>query len=197
MPGAGQMGATLVNLASGGQTRVSGVVEGVMSLVAFLALGAFIAWIPVGALAGILIVVGVRMIDRHSLHLLESPWTMLDFIVIVAVVAVAVGYSLIAASGVGIALAMFLFIREQLSSTVIRRKMDGGSRFSKRVRLRQDMELLEKQGQRRSSSSCRAACSSAPRTSCTRPLNRNSASASTSCSTCGACSRSMSRPCIC
>ncbi|WP_287671358.1 SulP family inorganic anion transporter [Accumulibacter sp.] len=145
MPGAGQMGATLVNLASGGQTRVSGVVEGVMSLVAFLALGAFIAWIPVGALAGILIIVGVRMIDRHSLHLLESPWTMMDFIVIVAVVAVAVGYSLIAASGVGIALAMFLFIREQLSSTVIRRKVDGGSRFSKRVRLRQDMELLEKQ----------------------------------------------------
>jgi SulP family sulfate permease len=146
MPGAGQMGATLVNLASGGQTRVSGVVEGVMSLVAFLALGAFIAWIPVGALAGILIVVGVRMIDRHSFHLLESPWTMMDFIVIVAVVAVAVGYSLIAASGVGIALAMFLFIREQLSSTVIRRKTDGGSRFSKRVRLRQDMEVLEKHG---------------------------------------------------
>jgi SulP family sulfate permease len=84
------------------------------------------------------------MIDRHSFHLLESPWTMLDFIVIVAVVAVAVGYSLIAASGVGIALAMFLFIREQLSSTVIRRKMDGGSRFSKRVRLRQDMECWKR-----------------------------------------------------
>jgi SulP family sulfate permease len=146
MPGAGQMGATLVNLASGGQTRVSGVIEGVLSLIAFLALGAFIAWIPVGALAGILIVVGVRMIDRHSLHLLESPWTMLDFIVIVAVVAVAVGYSLIAASGVGVALAMFLFIREQLSSTVIRRKMEGGSRFSKRLRLRQDMEIIEKEG---------------------------------------------------
>ena len=146
MPGAGQMGATLVNLASGGQTRVSGVIEGVLALIAFLALGSFIAWIPVGALAGILMIVGFRMIDRHSVHLLGSPWTVLDFIVIVAVVAVAVGYSLIAASGVGIALAMFLFIREQLSSTVIRRKMDGGTRFSKRVRLRQDMAVLEKQG---------------------------------------------------
>ena len=41
---------------------------------------------------------------------------------------------------------MFLFIREQLSSTVIRRKMEGGSRFSKRVRLRQDMAILEKEG---------------------------------------------------
>ncbi len=146
MPGAGQMGATLVNLASGGQTRVSGVAEGVLALVTFLALGTFIAWIPVAALAGILIIVGFRMIDRHSLNLLGSPWTVLDFIVIVVVVAVAVGYSLIAASGTGIALAMILFIREQLSSTVIRRKTEGGTRFSKRVRLRNEMAVLEKQG---------------------------------------------------
>ena len=146
MPGAGQMGATLVNLTSGGQTRVSGVIEGVLSLITFLALGTLIAWIPVASLAGILIIVGVRMIDRQSLHLLESPWTRFDFFVVATVVAVALGYSLIAASGVGIVLAMFLFIREQLSSTVIRSKVDGGSRFSKRVRLRQDMEVLEKEG---------------------------------------------------
>ncbi|MEF8767530.1 MAG: SulP family inorganic anion transporter [Candidatus Accumulibacter phosphatis] len=148
MPGAGQMGATLVNLASGGQTRVSGVVEGVLALLAFLALGAFIAWIPVAALAGILIVVGIRMIDLKSLHLLESSWTMLDFAVILAVVAVALAYSLIAASAVGIALAMFLFIREQLTSTVIRRKANGSERFSKRVRLGHEMELLEQRGDR-------------------------------------------------
>lgn len=146
MPGAGQMGATMVNLASGGQTRVSGMIEGVLSLIAFLLLGAFIAWIPVSALAAILIIVGVRMIDRHSIHLLESPWTVLDFIVILVVVAVAVGYSLIAASGVGILLVMALFIREQLSSTVIRRKMSCSSRFSKRVRLNDEMEILEKNG---------------------------------------------------
>jgi len=148
MPGAGQMGATLVNLASGGQTRVSGVVEGVLSLIAFLALGAFIAWIPVAALAGILIVVGIRMIDSHSLHLLQSQWTMLDFAVIVVVVGVALGYSLIAASAVGIALAMLLFIREQLGSTIIRNKVDGGNRFSKRIRLGHEMDLLERRGDR-------------------------------------------------
>jgi len=140
------MGATLVNLTSGGQTRVSGVIEGVLSLITFLALGTLIAWIPVASLAGILIIVGVRMIDWQSLHLLESPWTRFDFFVVATVVVVALGYSLIAASGVGIVLAMFLFIREQLSSTVIRSKVDGGSRFSKRVRLRQDMEVLEKEG---------------------------------------------------
>ncbi len=146
MPGAGQMGSTMVNLASGGQTRISGMIEGILSLVAFLLLGSFIAWIPVSALAAILIIVGIRMIDRHSIHLLESPWTVLDFIVILVVVAVAVGYSLIAASGVGILLVMALFIREQLSSTVIRRKMSSSSRFSKWVRLNDEMEILEKNG---------------------------------------------------
>ena len=148
MPGAGQMGATLVNLASGGQTRVSGVIEGILSLFAFLVLGSFIAWIPVAALAGILIVVGIRMIDRHSLQLLQSPWTVLDFVVIVVVVAVALTYSLIAASAVGIALAMLLFIREQLGSTIIRSKVEGSNRFSKRVRLEHQMETLEKHGDR-------------------------------------------------
>ena len=100
------------------------------------------------ALAGILIVVGIRMIDSHSLHLLQSPWTMLDFAVIVVVVGVALGYSLIAASAVGIALAMLLFIREQLGSTIIRNKVDGRSRFSKRVRLGHEMDLLERRGDR-------------------------------------------------
>ena len=47
--------------------RVSGVIEGVLSLIAFLALGTFIAWIPVGALAGILIVVGIRMTADETL----------------------------------------------------------------------------------------------------------------------------------
>jgi sulfate permease, SulP family len=148
MPGAGQMGATMVNYSSGGQTRASGIFEGLFALVAFLLLSPFIAWIPVASLAGILIVVGARMIDWHSLHLLKSPWTRFDFAVIAAVVATAIGFSLIAASGIGIALAMILFIREQLSSTVIRRKGYGGSRFSRQRRSRSEMKILEQQGDR-------------------------------------------------
>ena len=45
-----------------------------------------IAWVPIAALAGILIVIGVRMFDRHSLQLLKSRSTILDSVVIVAVV---------------------------------------------------------------------------------------------------------------
>jgi SulP family sulfate permease len=147
MPGAGQMGATLVNISSGGQTRVSGLIEGGLALIAFLILGQFIAWVPIAALAGILIVVGFRMFDRHSLHLLKSRSTILDFVVIVVVVAVAETVSLIAASAVGIGLAILLFIREQVGGAVVRRKTYGNQMFSKQVRLPEEMELLTRRGE--------------------------------------------------
>lgn len=148
VPGAGQMGSTLVNMSSGAQTRLSGLVEGVLALVAFLLLGQFIAWVPIAALAGILIVIGFRMFDRNSLHLLRSRSTIFDFLVIVAVVVVAETVSLIAASGVGIALAILLFIREQIGGSVVRRKAYGNELFSKQVRLPEEMEVLEKRGDR-------------------------------------------------
>ena len=146
VPGAGQMGATLVNMSSGAQTRLSGLVEGALALVAFLILGTFIAWIPIAALAGILMVIGFRMFDRDSLHLLKSRATVLDFAVIVAVVVVALTVSLIAASGAGIALAIVLFIREQIRGSIVRGKAYGNQMFSKRVRLPDEMAILEKRG---------------------------------------------------
>ena len=145
VPGAGTMGATLVNVASGARTRLAGALEGIFALVAFLALGSLIAWVPIAALAGILIVIGVRMFDRHSLQLLRSRSTVLDFFVILTVVAVA-QFNLVAASGVGIALAIVLFIREQVGGSVVRRKAYGNQVFSKRVRLPEEMAILEKHG---------------------------------------------------
>ncbi|MSP96002.1 MAG: cyclic nucleotide-binding domain-containing protein [Betaproteobacteria bacterium] len=146
VPGAGQMGATLVNMSSGAQTRLSGLVEGALALIAFLILGTFIAWVPIAALAGILIVIGFRMFDRASLQLLKSRSTILDFMVIVSVVVVALTVSLIAASGVGIALAVVLFIREQIRGSIVRSKSSGNQMFSKRVRLPDEMAILEKRG---------------------------------------------------
>ena len=102
LPGAGTMGATLVNMSSGAQTKMSGLIEGILALVAFLLLGSLIAWVPVAALAAILSVIGVRMIDRTCIHFLKSRSTILDFAVIAAVIVVALTFSLIAASATGI-----------------------------------------------------------------------------------------------
>ncbi len=146
MPGAGQMGATMVNYSSGAKTRISGVVEGLTSVIAALLLGSFIAWTPVATLSGVLIVVGLRMIDTDPLRFLESKSTVIDFVVVLAVVGVALTIGLIAASAVGVILSIMLFLREQVGGTVVRRKSFVGERSSAWYRPESEMRILEKKG---------------------------------------------------
>lgn len=147
MPGAGMMGATLVNVESGGRSRRSGMLEGGFVLIAALLLANWLAWVPVATLAGILIVVSVRMFDWKSLHLLRQKSTVLDFAVIATVVVVAVSVNLIAAAGAGVALAMLLFIREQIRGSVIHRKNTADHFSSTQHRLPDDQALLQQHGQ--------------------------------------------------
>jgi len=147
IPGSGTMGPTLVNLSSGGKTKLSGVFVGIAALLVLLLLGKLVAWIPYAALAGILIVVGIRMIDIKSFSLLKHKSTVFDFVVILAVVISAVSMSLITAAGVGIAMAIILFLREQMRTSVIRRKAFGNQKFSKKSRLENERKILEDKGQ--------------------------------------------------
>ncbi|MEI7636719.1 MAG: SLC26A/SulP transporter family protein [Syntrophus sp. (in: bacteria)] len=146
IPGSGTMGPTLVNLASGGQTRLSSVFAGVFAGLVFLLLGKLMAWIPLSALAGVLIVIAVRMLDKNSLQLLKYKSTIFDFLVILAVVISAVSMSLIVAAGVGTAMAIVLFLREQIRSSVVRRKFFGNQKFSKKRRVTTELSILESQG---------------------------------------------------
>jgi SulP family sulfate permease len=138
VPGSGTMGASLVNLSSGAKTWRSALLAGGFSLLAFLLLSGLIAWVPIAALAGILMVIGFRMIDRHSFAFFFTPATRLDFLVILAVVLAAVFVNLIAASGLGVALAILLFIREQTRSSVVRHRIEGQEIVSKRTRSEQE-----------------------------------------------------------
>jgi SulP family sulfate permease len=146
IPGAGTMGASLINVSSGGTTKFAGLMTGIFSLAAFLLLAPLIAWVPVAALAAILIVIGTRMIDRHSLAFFFSASTRVDFFVILSVILVAIFGNLIAASGVGVALAILLFIREQTRSSVVRTRIEGSEILTKRARTPEDIERLEREG---------------------------------------------------
>jgi SulP family sulfate permease len=146
VPVAGAMGATMVNINSGAKTRRSGSIEGVLLLLAVVLLGSVVAWTPLAALAGILLVVGYRMIDLKAFALLKQPSTRLDFVVIASVVSVAVGVGLITAAGVGLGLAILLFIRDEVRGSVIRRKTYGNALFSKSRRVPEEMAILVAQG---------------------------------------------------
>jgi len=146
MPGSGTMGATLINLESGGRTRFAGFAAGVFALAALLLFGRLVAWTPVSALAGILIVVGIRMVDLRSFRLLRQSSTYFDFLVVAAVVFTAAFFNLMAAAGVGVGLAILLFLRDQIRGSIVRRRAFGNQIFSKRRRLPEQVAVLEKKG---------------------------------------------------
>lgn len=146
LPGAGTMGATLVNLNSGGSGRASGLFESGFAVAILLLLARFMAWIPVSALAGILIVVGLRMIDVKTIQLIRNKATRLDVAVILAVIVSALSFSLLTASGVGIAMAIVLFLREQVRTSVIRHRLTGATAFSKKRRTEAERTTLEQTG---------------------------------------------------
>lgn len=145
MPGAGTMGPTLVNINSGGRSPWSGVVEGALVVTAFMVAGSLIAWVPIGALAGLLLVVAWKMFDARVFRLALQPSTRMDLAIIVAVLLVA-QIDLVAASATGILLAILVFIRDQIRGSVIISKLDLRAAHSKRRRLTTEHALLERDG---------------------------------------------------
>ncbi len=146
LPGAATLGPTLVNLSSGGRTVRSSVAEGLLVILAFTLCGRLLAWVPIGALAGILLVVSWRMFDFRMLRLLGRPSTRLDFAVIAAVVAVAATVGLIQAAAVGVGLAILLFIRDQVHGAVVLGRRTLRQVASSRVRLAAERRLLDAHG---------------------------------------------------
>ena len=146
IPGAGTIGATMINMSSGGNSRLSGLSQAIFALLVFLLLNKIIAWVPIASLAAILIFVGFKMIDVKSILWLKSKTTILDFCVIFSVITVALSFSMIAASATGIILTIFLFLREQIKSQVIHRKVYGDNLFSKTIRQSSEMKVLKENG---------------------------------------------------
>jgi sulfate permease, SulP family len=146
MPGAGTMGASLVNVTAGSRSMLSSLVEGILALAAVLLFGKLIAWVPIGALAGILLVVSWRMFDFDMFRLARHRSTRLDFLVIISVIIVAETVGLIQASLVGVCLAIILFIRDQVRGSIIVSKRDLTEARSRRTRTDQEEALLAAHG---------------------------------------------------
>jgi len=147
IPGAGTMGPTLVNISSGGKTPRSGIIEGVLVILTLFLLSRVVAWVPISALAAILLVTAWRMFDwRSMLRLLRSKAGRLDFAVITGVIVVAVTIDLMAASLVGVALAILLFIRDQTRWPVIHAKRGLDQISSKTIRPDAERVILKEYG---------------------------------------------------
>ena len=109
LPGAGATMRTVVNVKSGGQTRRSGVIHALFLLALLLGAAPLASQIPLAVLAGILIKVGVDILDYRLLKLMHRA-ARTDVAVMFAVFALTVFVDLIAAVLVGVVLSMGLII---------------------------------------------------------------------------------------
>jgi SulP family sulfate permease len=110
IPATGAIARTAVNVRSGGKTRLSGVIHGITLAVIVLTLAPLAAHIPLAALAGILMVVSVRMIEWEAIGLLARA-TYSDFAVMILTWSLTILLDLVVAVEVGLIAAGVLFIK--------------------------------------------------------------------------------------
>ena len=110
LPGAGATMRTVVNVKSGGRTQLSGMVHALLLLAIMLGLGSVVKYVPLSVLAGILITVGVGIIDiRGFKDLPKIPRA--DAVVLIVVFLVTVFVDLLTAVGIGMVIACVLFMK--------------------------------------------------------------------------------------
>lgn len=111
LPGAGATIRTVVNIRSGGNSRLSGITHGLILLLILLGAGKYAGLIPVPVLAGILITVGIGIIDYRSLRDLRSI-PRADVVIMLSVTLLTVFVDLLQAVGIGMVMAALWFMKQ-------------------------------------------------------------------------------------
>ena len=146
LPVAGSTLATLVNLESGGRTRWSAVANSATVLLVILLLSSLVQWIPMAALAGILLLTAVSMVETESIQLSLKRSALSNLLVIGAVTAITVVMDLIAGVVAGLAITAFFFIKQQIGTKIVHRVFTGDLVHSKKIRSDRAMRRLEQFG---------------------------------------------------
>lgn len=110
IPATGAIARTAVNVRAGGKTRVSGVIHGIALALIILIFAPYAAQIPLAALAGILMVTSIRMIEWEAIGLLLRA-TYSDLAVMLLTWSVTIIFDLVLAVEIGLIAAGALFIK--------------------------------------------------------------------------------------
>lgn len=126
IPATAAIARTAVNVRSGARSRLAAVVHSLVLLVVVLALADVVAWIPLAALAGVLIATAVRMVEVSSLRALARASRSDAFVLALTFLATVV-LDLATAVVLGIVTAGGLALR-QLARTTALHEEDLGAR---------------------------------------------------------------------
>jgi SulP family sulfate permease len=111
IPGAGATMRTVVNVEAGGRGRLSGVIHGLFLAAVLLGLSGLVQHVPRAVLAGVLVAVGIGIIDyRGFSHILKVPRS--DAFLMILVLVLTVTTDLITAVVAGLIIASFVFMKK-------------------------------------------------------------------------------------
>jgi SulP family sulfate permease len=111
IPGAGATIRTVVNINAGGKTRISGMIAGLLLLFTLLLLGPVASRIPAAVLSGILITVGVAVMDYKGIRAIPNmPRT--EVIIMIVVLVLSAFWNLVYAVGIGLVIASIMFMKK-------------------------------------------------------------------------------------
>jgi len=119
IPATAAIARTAVNVRSGARSRLAAVVHSVVLLVVVLALAPVVGWIPLAALAGVLIATAVRMVEVSSLRALVRVSRSDAFVLALTFLATVV-LDLATAVVLGIVTAGALALRQLANTTALR-----------------------------------------------------------------------------
>lgn len=118
IPATGAIARTMTNINNGGRTPVAGIIHAVVLLLILLVLMPLAEYIPMAALAGVLVVVSYNMSGWRSVRgLLKSPKS--DVATLVVTFILTVVFDLTIAIEVGLVIAAVVFVKRVMETTEI------------------------------------------------------------------------------
>ncbi|WP_282088098.1 SulP family inorganic anion transporter [Aquimarina algiphila] len=124
IPGAGATIRTVVNINAGGKTKLSGMIAGVLLLIVLLALGPVASQIPAAVLAGILITVGIGVMDYKGLKAMPHM-PKIEVAIMIIVLVLSVFWNLVYAVGIGLVIASLMFMKKMGDVTASKSKVES------------------------------------------------------------------------
>lgn len=111
LPGAGATIRTVVNITAGGKTRISGMIAGILLLIIMISLAPVASMIPAAVLAGILITVGISVMDYKGLKAIPNMPKQEVAVMLIVLILSSV-WNLVYAVGIGLAIASLMFMKK-------------------------------------------------------------------------------------
>ncbi len=128
MAGCAMIGQSIINVKSGGRTRLSCLAAGVFLMAMILLLGNSVKQIPMAALVAVMIMVSIGTFSWASFKNLKAHPVTTNIVMIATVVMVIWTHNLAIGVGVGVLLAALFFARKVAQVIQITSELDGETR---------------------------------------------------------------------